>query len=867
MNDTRWSRINEIFDKVIAADPAQRPVLLRELAAGDATVMAEVEELVAASDRTSGIFDDPLLRILGTEDLDALSHRPALLGRTLGVYRVTSEIGRGGMGVVYEGMRVDQQFEQRVAIKSLGVGFDHPELHWRFKRERQILAGLSHPNIAALYDGGTTDDGIPYLVMEFVPGVPIDAWCNARHLSIAQRIDLFRQVCDAIQFAHGKLVVHRDIKPSNVLVTADGVVKVLDFGVAKLLTPEPSTDAAPEVTRDGLAPLTSGYASPEQARGEEITTAADVYSLGVVLYRLLTGASPYDVTGKSAGEVLSILSTQPPRTPSEAVSEASARDRGIESARRLRSLLTGELDAIVLMALRKEPERRYASVAALSQDLLRYLKGQPVQARPDTLGYRARTFVRRQRTVVVAASIAILALIGATVFSIRSASVASEEARRATLMSQYLRAIVGAADPSHYSTFRTGRSDVMLSEVLDSTLARVERDLVDEPRVRADMYWTLGNAFRVFNKHAVAIRLLDSARILHSRTLGEHSIDVARDVHYRALLHQETGRSDLALTGLREALARYRRLPAPPDTEVTDVMASLGQVLGVGMQQREEGAALLREAEQRELRRDAPRWALLGLAQSALATTLMTGPDVAATDSAFGRAVASIGRDSVRSQGELAFVLLNWGTAMGRRGSHVRAAALKRDGLRALREIYGPTHSLTATFQQRLGDELIRLDSLDAARALADSAIAVQETLVPRNYFEFGNALRLRAAVARKSGQLDDAGRLLTRVRTMLDSMGNTQTLPAIAMHTEFSRLYEARGQMAAARTALEQAHTIARERLGPTHVLTLAAIGDRAAFASRRGNQSEAASLRRDSLEAVATPPPGQNSPDGGKR
>ena len=319
--------------------------------------------------------------------------------------------------------------------------------------------------------------------------------------------------------------------------------------------------------------------------------------------------------------------------------------------------------------------------------------------------------------------------------------------------------------------------------------------------------WTLGNAFRVFNKHAVAMRLLDSARILHGATLGEHSLDVARDVHYGALLHQETGRADLALTGLRDALARYRRLPAPPDTEVTDVMASLGQALGVGMQQREEGAALLREAEQRELRRGTPRWPLLGIVQSALATTLISGPDVAATDSAFGRAVASFRHDSVRSQGELTFTLLNWGTAMGRRGNYVRAAALKRDGLQALREVYGPAHSITAVFQQRLGDELIRLDSLDVARALADSAIAVQETLEPRNYFEFGNALRLRAAVARKSGQLDDAERLLTRVSTMLDSMGNAQTLPAIAVQTEFSRLYEARGQMAAARGARAGLH------------------------------------------------------------
>lgn len=251
MDNARWARINEIFDQVVAADRVQRPALLRDLAGGDHALVAEVEELVVAADRTNGLLDELPLEVLGSGWSAPLPPGRTLVDRTLGAYRVTREIGRGGMGVVYEGVRVDNQFNQRVAIKSPGVGLDRPELHWRFKRERQILAGLSHPNIAALYDGGTTEDGIPYLVMEFVPGMPIDEWCDTRQLFIAQRLDLFRQVCDAIQFAHGKLVVHRDLKPGNVLVTADGVVKVLDFGIAKLLTPDPESGQASDVTREG----------------------------------------------------------------------------------------------------------------------------------------------------------------------------------------------------------------------------------------------------------------------------------------------------------------------------------------------------------------------------------------------------------------------------------------------------------------------------------------------------------------------------------------------------------------------------------------------------------------------------------------
>lgn len=388
----------------------------------------------------------------------------------------------------------------------------------------------------------------------------------------------------------------------------------------------------------------------------------------------------------------------------------------------------------------------------------------------------------------------------------------------------------------------------MLSEVLDSTLARVERDLGSEPRVRADMYWTLGNAFRVFNKHAVAARLLDSARILHSQTLGEQSLDVTRDIHYGALLHQETGRSDLAIGGLREALARYRRMPAPPDTEVTDVLVSLGQVLGVGLQQREEGVALLQEAERREQSRLTPRWALLGTTQSALGATLLSGTDFAATDSAFARAVASYRQDSTRTRAELAFTLLNWGTAIGRRGDHLRAAALKRGALHSMRQVYGPTHSLTATFQQRLGEELAQLDSLPAARLVVDSAIAIQETLTPRNYLEFGITLRLLGAVERKSGNLAVAERHLTRARVMLDSMGEVRTVPAIGIHAEFSRLFEARNQLEPARAELEQAYATARDRLGPSHSLTLATVGHLASLVARQGDTVRAVALRRDS-------------------
>ena len=845
----RWARINEVFDAVVEAPVDRREQLLRESAGDDQDLIKVVRELIAVSERTDHLFDGHVFSATD-RGLDAPVRVNSLVGRTLGPYRVTEEIGRGGMGVVYEAVRIDAQFEKRVAIKSLAIGVDRPELQWRFKRERQILAGLSHPNIASLLDGGTTEDGTPYLVMEFISGKPIDEWCNTQRLTIAQRIDLFRQVCAAVQFAPAKPVPHRDLKPSNILVTEDGVVKLLDFGIAKLLLPDGSV--AHDVTHDGLVPLTIAYASPEQARGEEATIAADVYSLGMVLYRLLTGAAPYEVDSKSRREAITVLTTQSPRAPSEVATDEHAHVCQRENARKLRAQLSGELDAILLMSLRKEPERRYINVAALSQDLLHYLKGRPVAARPDTLTYRIGKFVRRERALVVGASIAVAALIVSTISSVRSANMAREEARRATRTSEYLRAVVGAADPSHYSTFRLGKTDVMLSEVLDSTKARVERDLADEPRMRADMYWTLGNAFRVFNRNDVASALLDSARMLHAQTLGENSLEVARDIHYRNLIHQETGRADLAVEGFRDALARYRRHPAPPDTEVTDILVSLGQALGVGSQKLEEGASMLREAEQRESSSPKPRWALLGIVQSALAATLSLGSDAGLADAAFARAVASYKHDSLKTRTELGFTLLNWGTSLSRRGQAERSVELKREGLRHLQGVYGPDHYLTAMFRQRLAEDLFKTGRFVEAQVTIDSALAVQESLAQANYLELCIALRVRGAIETSTGRLAVAQRTLQRAQSLLDKLGQVRTVPEVGIMQEFARLYEARSDFPAARSELEKAYALAREKLGTSSVFTLAVMGRLADLHTRMGDAVKASTLRADSAALV---------------
>ena len=367
----------------------------------------------------------------------------------VGHYRLIQRIGEGGMGAVYLAVRDDDQYRKRAAVKLLRKGMETEELLGRFRRERQILASLDHDNIARLLDGGATEDGLPYLVMEYVEGQPVDQYCDTHRLSIRERLELFRAVCSAVHFAHQNLVVHRDLKPSNILVTPKGIPKLLDFGIAKLLNPDLSSPAI-VATQVEQRVMTPQYASPEQIRGEPVTTAADVYSLGVLLYELLTGHRPYRLATRSLTEIARAVCELEPTRPSTVVQQEEEAPEGHGSARwltpasvsetregspeRLRRRLAGDLDTIVLMAMRKEPQRRYASAEQLSEDIRRHLEGRPVVARKDTLGYRAERFVARNRAGVAAAALVVLALLGgiaATAWQARAARAERARAERA----------------------------------------------------------------------------------------------------------------------------------------------------------------------------------------------------------------------------------------------------------------------------------------------------------------------------------------------------------------------------------------------------------------------------------------------------
>jgi tRNA A-37 threonylcarbamoyl transferase component Bud32/tetratricopeptide (TPR) repeat protein len=411
----RWQRVKDVFSAACVLAEPERARYLDAACADDAQLRAEVASLLDAHNHADAVVDRPAAAYVRSGAVFTASDR--WIGQRIGPYEIVALIGHGGMGEVYRARRVDAQYDKEVAIKLVPAGYHRDFVLQRLRAERQILANLDHPDIARLIDGGATDDGLPYLVMELVAGEPLDRYCEQRNLSVRERLQLFRDVCAAVSYAHQRLVVHRDLKPSNILVTAEGRVKLLDFGIAKLLQPaasEPGT--APTITL--MQALTPGFASPEQILGDTITTASDVYSLGVLLYLLLTGRSPYRTALDSAHD---------------AIREVCETDAAPPSSH---SSLDRDLDAITLRALRKEPDKRYRSVDLLSEDIRRHLAGLPVQARGDQFSYRAGKFLRRHKIEIAAAAVLVVTLLGGVFASLREARIAEQQRVLAEQQSQ-----------------------------------------------------------------------------------------------------------------------------------------------------------------------------------------------------------------------------------------------------------------------------------------------------------------------------------------------------------------------------------------------------------------------------------------------
>ncbi len=742
-------------------------------------------------------------------------------GAAVGPYRVVRELGRGGMAVVYLAERADGLFEQRVALKVMQRGGASAELVRRFEQERRILASLSHPAIARLLDAGVTADGRPYFAMEYVEGEPIDQHCDARRLGIDERLRLFAVVAQAVRAAHRGLVVHRDLKPSNVLVSKEGGVKLLDFGIAKPLDSETAAGST-ALTRAPLRMLTPEYASPEQIRGEPITTATDVYQLGLLLYELAAGRPALAVEGRAPAELERVICEVEPRAPSAALREpvrggtqeggataerapaqvAAARGTTPEA---LRKDLAGDLDAIVLTALAKEPMRRYASAGELMEDLARYADGRPVLARRPALGYRAGKFLRRHRLAVAAVGLLVASIAAGVSATAWQAIRARRAAADAETVARYLVELFDLASP-----LRPQGDAVTARELLDRGAQRLDTELVGQPALQARLRAVLGRVYASLGLYEPAAAQLATAVAFHrqdggdprelSRVLsnlagvrisqgayqdaaalareslalerrlyGEQHEETATTLRRLGLALKEMGELTEAEGFVRESVAMRRRLFREPDAALVESVNQLATLLH---ERGEYDAAEALFRENLEIARALPgdRYPGLPSAMASLAAVLGTKGDLTAAESLLREALGLWRERLGNDHPDLALYLRSLATTVRRRGRHEEAAALYHEVLRIQRLAHGTEHHEVAKTTYDLAALLHEEGHLAAAEPLYRQCVAMLEKLVGPQHPHYARALAGLARLELDSGRSAEAERLFRQALTVLES-------------------------------------------------------------------------------------------------
>lgn len=584
MDSERWERVAAVFGDALDREPTARRAFLDDACADDPTLRAQLEEMLVAHEADGLAIEHRLQSAVGPG-----ASTPLANGTRLGNYRIDGLVGEGGMGEVYRAERVDGEYRQSVAIKLLRPGYLTAETLRRFRTERQVLARLEHPAIAAILDGGTAPDGRPFLVMHFVDGRPITSWCDEQRLSFEARLRLFRKVAEAVQYAHSRLVVHRDLKPSNILVQRDGTPRLLDFGIAKLLD-RSDGDSPLLTTRPESRLFTPEHAAPEQLRGEAAGTATDVYGLGVLLFELLAGRRPFTTEGLTASQAERAIVEEPAPAPSTVAGRAA-------DARALR----GDLDRIVLMALRKEPDRRYASVHQLSEDIERYLDGLPVRAQRDTLWYRTRKFAARNRLVVGAATMAVVVVLTFSVITVvQSQAVAlqrdraEQERAAAEDVLDVLTRLFEQSNPRIVS----GADTLRLTAFLDEAERQIDA-LTAQPERQARMWRALGNVQASRDQFARARDLLRRSWEQQRALYGADHPETARTYHELSMVVRRYEGDEVARPMIDTSLARLRRILGDTAPDVANAVQDLALATTDARPQREllDSVALLQERQ------------------------------------------------------------------------------------------------------------------------------------------------------------------------------------------------------------------------------------------------------------------------------
>jgi len=788
LSPVRRAEIEEVFEHALDLPSDRRAAWLGDRCAHDAELLAEVEALLAAHESTSGILDQPL-----APPTMALAAE-ALRDRRIGPYRVVRELGRGGMGVVYLAERDDGEFRREVAIKLLRNSPDAEELHRRFIAERQILASLNHPNIAQLLDGGTTEGQLPYLVMEYVDGLPITIWCDRHGLDIAARLRLFIDVCRAVNSAHQNLIIHRDIKPGNILVTASGQVKLLDFGIAKLLNSALGGTAVPH-TRTASRVMTPDYASPEQVRGEPLTTGSDVYALGVVLYELLAGRRPYQIRTGAVHEMYELVCEREPERPStwarrsrpddpDAPTPAAIAAARATSPDRLQRVLAGDLDAIVMMALRKEPRRRYGSAELLAEDIGRHLRGLPVLARHPSRAYYLGKFLRRHRTAASLGAIAALSLVVGTAVAIRQT--AAERRARDRASAALTQAQQALRESDETTSFLAGLFDINVpapggaapgttEALIARGMGQIEQ-LGGRPLVQARMLDGMGRIYQNSGRFSEAKLAFERSLSLRHASGADESRESAMTLLHMANTLRMLGSYAAADSAAWQALRMYEKLNGPADPATVDA------------------------------------WQMLSM-------LAVYHSDFSASEAYARRSVdilvAAYGSDDPR----LATALEQLGMTLRRVGRYAEGERYMRQAFALYERDKGPNDAGLIVPLYRLADAVAsdREDYAEAAR-LMERGVAIATASLGESHPRTAYALEVLGALESRRGNFARGERLSRLAVSILERTLGHRDVAVAEAHADLAKVYARAGRWAEAEASQRSAIAIYDSLLGREH-------------------------------------------------
>ncbi len=748
MTPERWKQIEEIFSRAIELPQPEREAYLQNICAGDAELLGEIESLLQEETGTGTLFATAISKAAGSLSEDESIQ---LEGKRIGPYRITGLIGEGGMAEVYSAVRDDDQYQKQVAIKLIRTNVGASFLIRRFRHERQILASLEHPCIARFLEGGTTEDGIPYLVMEFIEGEPITSYCKSRNLSLQSRLQLFRSVCDAVQYAHRNLVIHRDLKPNNILVTSEGVPKLLDFGIAKLLNPDWITDVPTlDHTVTSIRIMTPEYASPEQIRGETVTTSTDIYSLGALLYELLTGNRPRQLKTKSLAGIERIVTEEEPEKPSIAVAKKLGTD-----TKKLSRELARDLDNIVLMAMQKEPQHRYLSAEQFGEDIDNYLSARPIRARTPTLGYRVSKFIRRHKigVSVTAAFIIFFIIFVAGILRERNRAeeariMAEREAARAKAVSEFLQQTLASANP-----FNLGK-DVKLIEALHSASKKIGDSFKNAPETEADVRDTIGFTFLKLGNFEEAEKHLTRALEIRKKLYRSDHRDVAETLDNLGTLYQEKGDLVKAEDHFRKALAMRKKVFDKGEPQIANSLNNLAVLLHDNGKI-EEAEKLQREALQ--IRRKIDDSEKLATSLNNLGAILIDKREFTEAESLLRQVLEHDRKTYGENHINYAYSMNNLAYVMEQSGKLAEAEPIYKKLFEIMPKLMGEEHLITTRAANNYGRILMEVGKLDASEQVLRNCLELQRKILPADHHQIAISLMTLGQALQKKNECEKA--------------------------------------------------------------------------------------------------------------